>query len=189
TLSSIPVDGFLRGLNSLLPEDLVVVGCAETRPSFHARHSARGKRYRYLLLNQPLRCPQLARRAWHVRGRLDSLAMAEAAALLVGTHDFSCFRASDCTAASPMKQLHRLTLSIQRGCPLVVIEVVGEAFLKYMVRNIVGTLVQVGLRRQPAGWAADVLLSRKRGMAGPTAPPWGLTLQQVYYDAEEVRWA
>lgn len=185
TRSTIPPQGYLRGLNSLLPPDLAVLSCEETEPGFNARHSARGKRYRYLLLAQPVRNPLLARTTWQLRGPLDTVAMAEGAAELVGAHDFSAFRATGCTAASPVKRLHRVTISVQRGCRLVAIEVVGEAFLKYMVRNIVGTLVQVGLGRRPPVWVGEALASRDRGQAGPTAPASGLTLCQVYYDAGE----
>jgi len=182
TRGTIPAHGFLRGLNSRLPADLAIVAAIEAPPGFQARHSARGKRYRYQILNQPVRSPRQARTCWHVPGRLDPDAMARAAQLLVGTHDFSCFRSVGCAAQTPVKTLHRISVEQVPGRPLLTLEVVGDAFLKYMVRNLVGTLLQVGLGRKGEDWVAAALASRDRGKAGPTAPPHGLTLVEVIYE-------
>ena len=186
TASSIPPLGFERGLSSQLPDDLVVVSCEEAKPGFQARHRALGKRYLYLLLNQETRSPLLHRRTWWIRRQLDMAAMASAAADLVGPHDFSAFRAAGCTASSPCKELYRVEIGQDPALSGVVrVEVEGNAFLKYMVRNIVGTLVQVGLGRWPTQRVAEVLRRGDRSQAGPTAPARGLCLEEVYYQREQ----
>lgn len=185
THSRIPCGGFLRGLNSLLPPDLAVVRCEEEDADFHARYRSQGKLYRYVILNRPVRSPLMRTRAWHLRKPLDVEAMRSGASCLLGTHDFSAFRAAKCAAASPVTRLLRLDILTPRPGE-VVVEVVGTSFLKYMVRNLVGTLTQVGLGRRPSGWIAEVLATRDRKQAGQTAPPQGLTLVRVFYDPDEL---
>ncbi len=177
----IPVTAYVKGMNAHLPEDIAVRE-AEVRGSpFDARRDARGKRYRYRIENLPTRHPLGRLQAWQVFRPLDVAAMRAAAAPLLGRHDFGAFRAADCDAAHAVRELRRL--EVQEG-PEGRIEVVAEAtaFLKHMVRNLVGTLVEVGLGARSAGSMEDVLRSRDRKLSGRTAPPQGLVLDRVFYD-------
>jgi tRNA pseudouridine38-40 synthase len=176
---TLPVTAYLRGLSALLPEDVSVVGAVEVPQDFDPRRASQGKRYRYLVSNRPLRSPLRRRTHWQLFGPLDVQAMAEAAKPLLGTHDFSAFRAANCEALTPRRTLREVTVSAVGD--VVVFEVEGTAFLKHMVRNIVGTLVEVGRARQPVAWVAEVLASRDRALAGPTAPAQGLVLVEVRY--------
>ncbi|BDG10128.1 tRNA pseudouridine(38-40) synthase TruA [Anaeromyxobacter paludicola] len=177
----LPVKAYVLGMNALLPEDIAVREAALLPDGFDARRSARGKRYRYRIENRPGRAPLSRLQSWQVFRPLDADAMRAAAAQLLGRHDFGAFRASDCEAAHAVRELRRLDVLGERGGT---IEVVAEAtaFLKHMVRNLVGTLVECGLgRRDPAGMAA-LLASRDRTRAGATAPPQGLCLEEVFYE-------
>jgi tRNA pseudouridine38-40 synthase len=173
------VGAYLRGLNHLTPADIAIRAVDEVADTFHPRHSARGKIYRYRIVDGFAGDPMLRDRAWHVRRRLDASAMHEAAQLLVGVHDFSSFRAAGCDASSPVRELYAVRVRRLRG--EVEVEVIGSAFLKYMVRAIVGTLVEVGRGRRPGDWLRDVLAARDRSAAGPTAAACGLTLIQIFY--------
>jgi tRNA pseudouridine38-40 synthase len=176
---TLPLTAYLRGLSALLPEGVAVVGAVEVPQDFDPRRASQGKRYRYLISNRPVRSPLRRRTHWQLFGPLDVQAMAEAARPLLGTHDFSAFRAANCEALTPRRTLRELTVSAVGD--VVVFEVEGTAFLKHMVRNIVGTLVEVGRARQPVAWVAEVLASRDRTLAGPTAPAQGLVLVEVRY--------
>jgi tRNA pseudouridine38-40 synthase len=181
TGSTIPTRGYLLGLNAQLPDDIAVLEVREAPAGFHARHSARGKHYRYSVWNAPTRQPLITRFAWHRHKPLDDEAMAQAARHLEGEHDFGAFRAADCDRDHAVRRLWRV--AVTRHPNLIWIDVEGTAFLKHMVRNIVGSLVVVGLGKQPPDWIAEVLQSRDRRRAGPTAPPHGLCLERVYYPA------
>ncbi len=148
---------------------------------FHARFLARGRRYRYLLLESAMR-PALEAGAvgWTFRP-LDAEAMRAAAVLLVGEHDFSSFRSSECQAKSPVKTLRAITIN-RRG-PYWRFDFDGSAFLHHMVRNIMGCLVAVGSGRQPPGWLGEVLAARNRDAAAPTFAADGLYFAGPYYDA------
>ena len=177
----LPVPAYVKGMNAHLPED-VAVREAEVRESpFDARRDALGKRYRYRIENLPTRHPLTRLQAWQVFRPLDVCAMRSAAATLLGRHDFGAFRAADCDAAHGVRELRRL--DVLEGPPGS-IEVVAEAtaFLKHMVRNVVGTLVEVGLGARRAGSVPDLLESRDRRLAGRTAPPQGLLLEEVFYE-------
>ncbi len=177
----LPLAAYVRGMNALLPGD-VAVRAAEVREArFDARRDARGKRYRYRIENLPTRAPLTRLRAWQVFRPLDLDGMRAAAAPLLGRHDFSAFRASDCEAAHAVRELRRLELV---RAPDGSIEVVAEAtaFLKHMVRNLVGTLVEVGLGRRTPSSMEALLAGRDRTRAGRTAPPQGLLLDEVFYD-------
>ena len=182
---TIPVHGFRRGLNSLLPPAIAVISAAQVTPAFHARFSARGKRYAYRVLNRPERSPLWRHRAWHRPRVLELERMRVGAAALVGRHDFSAFRAADCGAAHAIRRITGIDVRREAG-PSVVLEVRGEAFLRNMVRIIAGTLVEVGENRRDPGELADILASRDRARAGITAPARGLTLVEVHYDDAEV---
>ncbi len=176
----LPLSAYVKGMNALLAEDVAVRAASIEPDGFDARRSARGKRYRYFVENFDTRAPLTRLRAWQVFGPLDVAAMREAARHLVGRHDFAAFQAADCTADHAVRDVGRLDLVGQAGGR---IEVVMEAtaFVKHMVRNFVGTLVEVGKgKRDPASIPA-LLASRDRTRAGRTAPPHGLVLEEVFY--------
>jgi len=176
---ALPMKAYVRGLSGLLPPDVVVVAAEEVAPDFDPRRHARGKRYRYRVCNRPVRSPLRRRTHWELFAALDVPAMRAGAVHLLGRHDFSAFRASDCAAKTAVRELWRLDVEAQGDELVVVVE--GTAFLKHMVRNLVGTLVEVGRGKRPAGWVAQVLASKDRGQAGPTAPAHGLVMEEVFY--------
>ncbi len=176
---TLPLTAYVRGLSALLPEDVSVVAATLVPPDFDPRRDAQGKRYRYLISNRPVRSPLRRRTHWQLFAPLDLKAMEEAARPLLGTHDFSAFRAANCEAKTTERTLRTLTLTASED--VVQFELEGRAFLKHMVRNIVGTLVEVGRGRQSVPWVAEVLASRDRTQAGPTAPAQGLVLVEVQY--------
>jgi tRNA pseudouridine38-40 synthase len=176
---------WIRGVNTFLPDSICVRWATEVAPDaegqeFHARFSARSRTYHYVLYNNPNPSALLAGRAGWVFRPLDVERMREAAAHLIGTHDFSSFRASGCQAKSPVKQMHEL--SIERRGDLVVFTVRASAFLHHMVRNLVGALIYVGTGRNEPDWMAHVLTSRDRDAAAPTFMPDGLYLAKIDYD-------
>jgi tRNA pseudouridine38-40 synthase len=169
-----------RALNALTPPDLAVRAVDLVDERFDARRSARGRTYLYRIWNRPVASPFWRRYAWHIRRPLAVEEMAVAAQSLLGAHDFTSFRAADCDAAHPVRQVRRSTVRADRA--LVSYEIEATAFLRHMVRNIVGTLVEVGLgRRAPADIPA-LLAARDRGRAAATAPAHGLCLTAVTYD-------
>lgn len=172
---------WMRGTNRYLPDDIAVQWMRPVGPDFHARNSARGRRYRYRLLESPVR-PSLDQGlvGWSFRP-LDADAMRAAAAHLIGEHDFTSFRAAECQAASPVKQMR--AISIERRGAYWTFGFDASAFLHHMVRNLMGCLVTVGSGRQPPGWMAEVLAARSRDAASPTFAPDGLYFVGPYYDA------
>ena len=175
----LPLRAWTAGLNALLPEDVACVR-AETAPDgFDARRWARGKRYAYAILVSPVRSPLLRGRAWEIRRPLDVEAMRRAAQALIGTHDFSALRAADCPARTTVREVRKL--EIRQDGARVDLSVEATAFLKHMVRNVVGTLVEVGHGRRDPDSLAALLEGRDRARAGPTAPPHGLVLEEVFY--------
>ena len=179
TGAAIPLHGFRRGLNALLPPAIAVVDASEAPPGFHARFSSRGKHYRYRVLARQDRAPLERRTAWHRPYPIDVDAMRAAAAHLVGEHDFSAFRSAECQATSPVRTLH--ALDVQARGERIDFVLRANAFLHHMVRNIVGTLVYVGNGRHAPHWAGEVLASRDRGQAAPTFAAAGLYLERVEY--------
>jgi tRNA pseudouridine38-40 synthase len=159
-----------------------VLQAARAPDEFHARFSAIGRAYRYDILDRRARPALLAGRVWHVKRRLDAGAMQAAAALLVGRHDFTSFRAAACQAASPVKTLDRL--DVVREGDLVRVFAEARSFLHHQVRNLVGTLKLVGEGRWTPADVAAALAARDRSAAGPTAPPEGLTLTAVRYPVD-----
>ncbi len=170
----------MGGLNAhLRPHPVAVLEVRAAAPGFHARFAAIRKSYIYRILDRRAP-PTLERgRVWHVPRRLDVERMHEAAQALVGRHDFTSFRASECQARSPLKTLD--LLHVRRAGPIVEVRAVARSFLHHQVRNMVGTLVQVGLGKRPLGWAREVLEARDRTAAGPTAPACGLHLERIDY--------
>lgn len=177
---------WVRGVNAFLPASVAVRWAAEVEGGehgFHARFSALARTYHYLIYNHPVRSPLWSGRAGWVFRPLDEGAMMQAAQALVGEHDFSAFRAAECQALSPVRAMQ--AISVRRRGELVVVTLRANAFLHHMVRNIVGSLIQVGNGNRPPGWIAELLAGRNRELAAPTFSPDGLYLAQVDYDA---RW-
>lgn len=171
---------WVRGTNSHLDPAARVLWAQPVPDDFHARYGARARTYRYLLLNAPVAPAVLRSRVgWHHRP-LDVGLMNTAAKVLLGEHDFSAFRDSQCQAKSPVRTMTRM--GIERRENLVVFTLTANAFLHHMVRNIVGTLVYVGDGRQPVAWTGEVLASRDRRVAAPTFGPEGLYLAAIEYD-------
>jgi tRNA pseudouridine38-40 synthase len=179
--NDLPDDAYLKGANSLLPPDVAVRAVARVSETLNPRLTA-GKIYRYTLRCAPIRDPLRVNAQWTVYRPLDLDAMREAAARLVGTHDFSAFQAADCGRENTERTVLRLELRA-RG-PRVDLIVAGTAFLKNMVRIIAGTLVEVGTGRFSPDDVSAILRSRDRTLAGMTAPAAGLCLMNVYYPGE-----
>jgi tRNA pseudouridine38-40 synthase len=172
---------WVRGTNRFLPADIAVQWCREVPADFHARNSARGRRYRYLLLESAVRPALEAGRCGWVFKSLDGQAMQRAAVHLLGEHDFSAFRAAACQAHTPVKTLRQLDIT-QRGAYWR-FDFEASAFLHHMVRNIMGCLVAVGTGSKPPDWLAEVLASRSRQAAAPTFAADGLYFVGPHYDA------
>ena len=175
-----PVTAWVRGVNAHLPASVAVRWAQPVPDEFHARFSARGRRYRYVLLNRAQRPGLMAHRVGWFHHPLDVNLMREAAGLLLGEHDFSAFRAVECQAKSPVKTLRRAEL-VRHG-DLLVFDFEASAFLHHMVRNLVGTLVYVGKGAHPPAWAGDLLAGRDRARAAPTFEACGLYFAGVDYD-------
>jgi tRNA pseudouridine38-40 synthase len=178
----LPRAAYVEGMNALLPGDVAVRAASLEPEGFDARRSARGKRYRYRIARGPTRAPLSRLYTWQIFRPLDLVEMRAAAACLVGRHDFAAFQAADCAAHHAVRDLTRLDLvEGAEGAVEVVCE--ATAFVKHMVRNIVGTLVEVGIRRRRAESMPELLASGDRTRAGRTAPPQGLVLEEVFYGA------
>ncbi len=170
---------WIRGGNSNLPADVRVVWMRQADEQFSARFSALQRHYRYLIYNRQVAPAILTHRVVHQPRALDVPAMRRAADALVGTHDYTSYRATACQASSPVRTVSRL--EVTRSGDLVVIDISANAFLHHMVRNIAGVLMMIGTGEQPEAWAAEVLAARDRRRGGMTAPPHGLYLVGVDY--------
>lgn len=170
----------VRGGNALLPPDIRILSAEEAASSFDARRHAKAKEYRYFLLLHPVASPFLSRYAWHLGRPLDPAAMREGLEPLLGEHDFAAFRGQGCTARTTVRKILRAGL-VSRSSVHCVVSITGSGFLRHMVRNIVGTLVEAGTGKIPPGRVSSILASGDRRMAGPTAPPQGLFLWSVSY--------
>jgi tRNA pseudouridine38-40 synthase len=179
TTSAIPLQGFLHGLNSLLPADIAVLAARDVPLDFHARRSARHKTYAYHLLNRPVRSPLHRRFAWHLTAPLDPEALAAAAQVLVGEHDFAAFQASGSSVRSTRRRVLAASWRHADGRHTFTISATG--FLRGMVRSLVGTMVQIGLDKRPLHDLTALLATPDRRQTGPTAPPQGLFLMEVAY--------
>jgi tRNA pseudouridine38-40 synthase len=175
-----PESAWVRGVNALLPDAVAVLWSREVAADFHARYGALSRTYRYQLLNRPVRPALLAHSVGWFHLPLDVAQMRAAAALLVGEHDFSAFRSSECQARTPIRTIHSLEIHEQSQTVHFVIR--ANAFLHHMVRNLVGTLVYVGKGKHPPQWVAEVLESRNRARAAPTFGPEGLYLETIEYE-------
>jgi tRNA pseudouridine38-40 synthase len=179
----LPIDAYLKGMNALLPDDIAVRDAAFAPDGFDARRSASGKRYRYRIENGPTRAPLSARFAWQQFRPLDVGAMRDGAARLLGRHDFAAFQAADCQCDHAVRELRRLDVVGERGGRIDLV-VEATAFVKHMVRNLAGTLVEVGLGKRTPASIEELLASGDRTKAGPTAPPQGLCMEEVFYERE-----
>jgi tRNA pseudouridine38-40 synthase len=181
TKTKIPCKGLLMGMNSLLPGGVVVKKAEDVGLDFHSKRDSKKKHYRYIILNGTIR-PALGRGLlWHRRGSLDLKAMRRAAKVIVGTHDFTSFCASDDANKTKVRKILSIKISKKvlpiLGKKAVMIDIVGNGFLKYMVRNIVGTLVDPG----KSAHMKEILDARDRKKAGVTAPACGLYLVEITY--------
>ena len=179
THSSLDVLSFLRGLNGLLPGDIRIKDVEEVDEAFHARFSAKGKVYEYRIFNGELPSPFHRHFSWFVPGKLDLVSMREAAMKLKGSHDFSSFCSTGSDHLSHIREIYAIDVGM-RG-DFIIIGVEANAFLKQMVRNIVGTLVEVGRRKLTPSQFGDILEARDRRRAGIAAPAQGLFLVRVNY--------
>jgi tRNA pseudouridine38-40 synthase len=178
----VPLKGFFHGLNVLLPRDIAVRKVEEVPREFDSRRSAKEKTYEYFLHVGPAPSAFARRTSWRVPGgsSLDLEAMSRGAGVLEGTHDFGAFRSAGCDASHAVRTIHEIR--VERVGECVVIRVRGTAFLRHMVRIIVGTLVEVGQGKRTPESVVGLLEGRDRERAGPTAPPYGLFLKGVVYD-------
>lgn len=174
--------GWLLGINTHLPDDISLRWITPVPAHFHARYSATARRYRYLIHNSRARSALRGPIAAHVMRPLDAQAMHRAAQVLVGEHDFSAFRGSQCQSPSPVREIK--DISVWRRHEFVVIDVRANAFLHHMVRNIAGSLIEVGQGRQAEPWIARLLQGRDRTQAGMNALACGLYFLQAEYPAE-----
>lgn len=194
TTSTIPMFGFLRGLNTVLPQDIRVIDVSVVAPNFHAQREAKEKWYRYMIFLAPHASAMLTSRVWHRFRPLDVNLMQRVSQDLVGRHDFSAYCAYDDQNKSKVRTVTEISWSalgpadwmpVAGTLPLsgriVVCDVRGHGFLKQMVRNIVGTIVDVGEGKRPPESVKQALESKQRGQAGVCAPPHGLYLMQVVY--------
>jgi tRNA pseudouridine38-40 synthase len=179
TESMRPMHAWVLGCNSNLPKDIVIKWAKIVPNDFHARFSAVARRYRYLIFNSRVR-PAIFQNlvTWHIK-KLDEKVMHEAAQYLVGEHDFSSFRGSECQSLTPMRNVHFIKVSRQND--LVILDIKANAFLHHMVRNIAGTLITIGQGDQKPDFAKSILECRERKSAPFSAAPDGLYLMKVYY--------
>jgi tRNA pseudouridine38-40 synthase len=171
-----------RALNAVLPLAIRVASAEEAPEDFHARFSANGKIYDYQIVNAPFVSPFVRPYVWHVMPRLDRDAMADAARVLIGEHDFAAFQSTGSEVHTSVRTVRRIAWHGTGGAddPMVM-QIEGDGFLRHMVRSIVGTLVEIGAGRWTAGEMRAILASKERGRAGTTAPAAGLILREVLY--------
>lgn len=173
-------DTFQKGLNSLLDDDIVIRDCQEADEKFHARYDVKGKTYHYRILNRQI--PTAIRRhyVWFIRRKLDTDAMRSAIPHLLGKHDFKAFEGTGSPRAHTVRCVSEANL-MQHDDGYLTFEIKADGFLRFMVRNILGTLVEVGVGKIPPDGLQEILLSKDRSQAGATAPPQGLFLMEVRY--------
>ncbi len=183
TTSKMTSQQFLMAFNSLLPHEIVIKQVTEVPATFHAQQSSVRKIYRYTILNRQFPSALQHDRCFFIQYHLDVEAMRQAKTYLEGKHDFTAFRASNCEARNPVREIN--SIDIDQEGDFIIIHCDGNGFLKYMVRNIVGTLVMVGRNKMQPEQIKTILESRDRKNAGPTARPYGLCLVKVFYDEEK----
>lgn len=170
---------WVRGLNAHLPESIRVLWMQTVPNTFHARFAATQRTYHYIVLNDPIYHPLWVGRAGWCLRPLDIALMQQASQCLIGTHDFSSFRSSECQAASPIRHMHAIDISQQNN--LIFIRLTANAFLHHMVRNIVGSLVYIGVGKKPVSFMDETLAARNRIYAAPTFAADGLYFEKAHY--------
>ncbi|MEE8222027.1 MAG: tRNA pseudouridine(38-40) synthase TruA [Nitrosomonadaceae bacterium] len=175
-----PLSAWVRGVNALLPNSMAVLWVSKSSDNFHARYSATERCYLYLLLNHPVRAGLYHGKVGWFHLPLNLERMRDAAQILLGEHDFSAFRAAECQAKSPVRNVTKLEI-IQQG-DIIAFEIRANAFLYHMVRNIIGSLVYVGKGKYSPQWMRELLESRDRSHAAPTFSATGLYLAGITYD-------
>jgi tRNA pseudouridine38-40 synthase len=181
-----PVHELQRACNALLPPDIIIHGLDYCSEAFHARHSANSKTYAYQILNRPIRSPLDRYYSWHYPHSLDMSLMNEAAGYLLDTHDFATFGNPTDGSRSTVRKIFFSRWDSLPSKGLLRYTVTGSGFLRYMVRSLVGTLVFVGNGKVTPSRFAEILKSCSRSLAGPTAPPHGLCLLHVDYEASDI---
>lgn len=187
TAGSISPEDFHRSLNSLLPDSIRIIEVSSARENFHARFSAKGKHYRYTIFNGSLLPPFKRLYAVHIRDNLNLETMRECLVQLEGTHDFSSFEnsgsrdKSDTSGRGAVRTLSKANLT-HTDDDHIIFDFMGDGFLRHMVRNLVGTLLEAGRERLTAGAFKEILHAKNRALAGPAAPPQGLKLIKVFYE-------
>ena len=174
------VQELLNGLNALLPDCMVILSCEEVYLKFHARYDVKSKTYQYRILNRNLPIAIQRHYAWHIRRRLDTGAMRQASSHLFGRHDFKAFEGTGSPRSHSKRQVLKADI-MRQNKDYLIFEIEADGFLRFMVRNIVGTLVEVGTGKISPGDFKDILLSKDRSRAGATAPAQGLFLVEVKY--------
>lgn len=182
TLAIRPEKAWIKGVNSELPDDIRVHWAKEVSPAFHARFSAFSRTYRYILYCAYTRPATIHKLVTWTSYDLSVDFMREASEAIVGEYDYTSFRASQCQAYSPVRCIEHIVF-FNHG-PFIVMEIRANAFLHHMVRNIAGTLIDIGRGAKPVSWMKELLDLRDRTKASPTARPWGLYLVKVNYDAQ-----
>jgi tRNA pseudouridine38-40 synthase len=180
TSSEIGCYNLMRGTNSLLPDDIVIKKLTDVDIQFHAQYDAKSKSYFYQIYNHPVRTALSRSRAWHVYGNLDLNAMHKSIALVPGTRDFSSFCAADDDVSNHVRTVIMADIDVHDR-QMIVVTIEADGFLRHMVRNIVGTLVDVGRGKLSVSQFQDIMDAKDRTKAGMTAPPQGLFLQEVRY--------
>ncbi len=179
TERDLPLSAFREGVNRHLPEDIAVQKAEFAPPGFHARYSAEGKWYRYIILQAPVRAPLLQPFCWHIRTPLNVETMQNAAESFIGCHDFAGFRSSSCDAQTTIREI--FSISVHQEDKKIIIDIKGSGFLKNMVRRMTGTLVEIGMGKKLPTEIEEMLSRGKDAPAGRTAPPQGLCLMEVWY--------
>ncbi len=170
---------WMLGGNSQLPDDVRIIWVKEAEDGFHARYSAIARFYRYIILNRPVKSALLRRQVTWCYPPLDANKMHQAAQYLIGSHDFSSYRAQGCQSKSPIRMMH--FIDVYREDDQVIMDISANAFLHHMVRNIAGVLMNIGVGKEPVEWTQQLLAVKCRKLGGVTAPPDGLYLGGVYY--------
>lgn len=179
--TSISPAAFQKGLNSILPDDIVIRHTVLVPSQFHARYDAKGKLYRYHILNHSIPSAIDRRYTWWIRSPLDLEAMREAAAIIIGEHDFKAFEGAGSPRSHTIRKVVKADFT-RRPTDRITFDIQANGFLRYMVRNIVGTLVDVGLNKKSPAQVKQILDAKDRSLASATAPANGLFLVEVYYD-------
>jgi tRNA pseudouridine38-40 synthase len=184
TSRDISLRAFVEGTNRFLPDDISVQDACLVPSTFRPIGDAHAKHYRYTILNRRIRSPLDRLYSWQVRDKLDISAMIEAGRYFIGEHDFAAFRASNCVARTTVRRVDQVDVSVRQG--FIIIDVIGGGFLKYMVRVMAGTLVDIGRGRFAPEYVRLLLHDRDRKKAGVTAPACGLCLMKVFYPMNEL---